>query len=151
VVTPLQLGDSSPDVAARNFHLFGPHKKNLPGKWFWTDADAKQVVTFWLQTINTDIFYAQMQAQVPRLDRRLNVNGDYVEVWCVPSERRDSLVGIATRYGLDDTGIESGWGSRFSTPVQTDPGAHPASYTIGTGSLPGGKAAGAWRRTPTPI
>ena len=25
---------------------------------------------------------------------------------------------------------------RFSPPVQTDPGAHPASYTIGTGSFP---------------
>jgi hypothetical protein len=34
--------------------------------------------------------------------------------------------------------------ARFSAPVQTGPGAHPASYTMDTGSLPGGKAAGAW-------
>jgi len=27
-------------------------------------------------------------------------------------------------------------GARFSAPVQTGPGAHPASYTEGTGSLP---------------
>jgi hypothetical protein len=27
--------------------------------------------------------------------------------------------------------------ARFSAPIQTDPGAHPASYTVGTGSLPG--------------
>jgi len=27
-------------------------------------------------------------------------------------------------------------GTRFSAPVQTGPGAHPASYTIGTGSFP---------------
>jgi len=26
-------------------------------------------------------------------------------------------------------------GARFSVPVQTGPGAHPASYTMGTGSL----------------
>ena len=26
-------------------------------------------------------------------------------------------------------------GARFSAPVQTGPGAHPASYTMGTGSL----------------
>jgi hypothetical protein len=26
---------------------------------------------------------------------------------------------------------------RFSSPVQTGPGAHPASYTMGTGSFPG--------------
>jgi hypothetical protein len=25
-------------------------------------------------------------------------------------------------------------GARFSAPVQTDPGAHPASYTMGPGS-----------------
>jgi len=26
--------------------------------------------------------------------------------------------------------------ARFSAPVQTRPGAHPASYTMGTGSFP---------------
>ena len=29
-------------------------------------------------------------------------------------------------------------GTRFSAPVQSGPGAHPASYTMGTGSFPGG-------------
>jgi hypothetical protein len=29
------------------------------------------------------------------------------------------------------------FGARFSTPVQTGPGAHPASCTVGTGSFPG--------------
>jgi len=28
-------------------------------------------------------------------------------------------------------------GARFSEPVQSGPGAHPASYTMGTGSFPG--------------
>ena len=28
-------------------------------------------------------------------------------------------------------------GLRFSAPIQTDPGAHTASSTMGTGSLPG--------------
>ena len=54
---------------------------------------------------------------------------------------RNSSVGIATHYGLHGLGIESG-GTRFSTPVQTDPGAHPASYTTGTGSFPGVKRLG---------
>ena len=49
---------------------------------------------------------------------------------------RDSVDGIATRYGLDGTGIESRWEARFSAPVQTSPGGHPASYTKGTGSFP---------------
>ena len=52
---------------------------------------------------------------------------------------RDSSVGIATRYGLDGPEIESRWRSRFSAPVQTGPGTHPSSCTMGTGSFPGVK------------
>ena len=48
---------------------------------------------------------------------------------------RNISVGIATRYELDGPGIESRWGARFSAPVQTGPGAHPASCTMGTGSF----------------
>ena len=48
---------------------------------------------------------------------------------------RDSSVGIATGYGLDGPEIESRWETRFSAPVQTGPGLHPASYTMSTGSL----------------
>ena len=55
---------------------------------------------------------------------------------------RDSSVGMATRYGLDGPGIESRWGARFSAPIQTGPGAHPASYTMRTWSTPGVKRPG---------
>jgi hypothetical protein len=47
-----------------------------------------------------------------------------------------------TGYGLDGPGIETRWGARFSAPVQTGPGAHPVSCTMGTGSLPGVKRPG---------
>jgi hypothetical protein len=61
---------------------------------------------------------------------------------------RDSSVGIALGYELDD------WGSRVRFPaaagnfslhrVQNGSGAHPASYLMGTkGFFAGGKAAGA--------
>ena len=53
-----------------------------------------------------------------------------------------SVVGIATAYGLDGPGIESRWGRDFSAPVQTGPGAHPASCTMGTRSFPGVKRLG---------
>jgi hypothetical protein len=56
--------------------------------------------------------------------------------------RRDSSVGIATGYGLDGPGIDSRWGETYSAPVQTGPGAHPASYTMGTGSFSGVKRPG---------
>ena len=39
-------------------------------------------------------------------------------------------------------GIESRWGVRLFAPVQTDPGTHPASCTVGTGSFLGVKWAG---------
>ena len=48
-----------------------------------------------------------------------------------------SVVGIATGYRLDGLGIEPRWGARFSAPVQTGPGAHPASFTMDTGSFLG--------------
>jgi len=55
---------------------------------------------------------------------------------------QDSSVDITTRYGQDGPGIESRCGARFSAPVQTGPGAHPASYTMGTGSFLGVKRPG---------
>jgi hypothetical protein len=61
-----------------------------------------------------------------------------------------SSVSIATYNGLDGPEIESRWRAIFSVPLQTDTEAHPASYTMGTGVFPGGKAAGTWRCPPTP-
>ena len=63
---------------------------------------------------------------------------NFIEVW-LHLRGRNSSVGTATRYGLDGPGIESRWGARFSTPVQTGPGAHPVSCTTVTGSFPGVK------------
>jgi hypothetical protein len=60
-------------------------------------------------------------------------------------------VGISTSYGLDGPGIESRWGSRFSAPVQTGPGAHPVSYAMGTGSFPGIKSGRGLTLTPHPL
>ena len=62
-----------------------------------------------------------------------------------------SVVGIATSYGLDGPGIESRWGARFSATVQTGPGAHPASCTMGTGSSLGVKGGRGVRLTPHPL
>jgi hypothetical protein len=41
--------------------------------------------------------------------------------------------------------------ARFSAPVQTDPGAHPASCTMGTGSFPGVKSGQGVTLTPHPL
>ena len=64
---------------------------------------------------------------------------------------RDSSVGTATRYGMDGPGIESRWRARFSVPVQTFPGVHPASGTMGTGSFQGVKRPGRGVDHPPPF
>jgi hypothetical protein len=61
---------------------------------------------------------------------------------------RDSSVGIATGYGLEEggVGVRVPVGHEFSLPhvVQTGSGGHPTSYKMGTGgSFLRGKAAGA--------
>ena len=59
---------------------------------------------------------------------------------------RDSSVGIAIHYG-DRIPVEA----RFSAPVQTSPGAHPAFYTIRTGSFLGVKRQGCGVEHPPPF
>jgi len=50
---------------------------------------------------------------------------------------RDSVVSVATRYGMGGPDIEFRWGeARFSATVQTGTDAHPDTYTMGTGSFP---------------
>ena len=55
---------------------------------------------------------------------------------------KDSSVGIVTGYGMDGLGIESRWGARFSSPIQTGSEFLPASYTMDTGPFPGVKRPG---------
>ena len=62
---------------------------------------------------------------------------------------RDSSVGIASRYGL--VGDRIPVKARFSAPVQTSPGAHPASYTLGTESFPRVKRPGRGVDHPPPL
>ena len=54
-------------------------------------------------------------------------------------------VGIVTGYGLGGPGIETRWERDFFPLVQTGPGAHPASCTMGTVFFPGLRAAGTSR------
>jgi len=55
---------------------------------------------------------------------------------------RNSIIGIATRYGLDDVEIESRYGQDFSHPSISALGVQPNSCIMGTGSLPCSKVAG---------
>jgi hypothetical protein len=58
---------------------------------------------------------------------------------------RDSVELIATCYGLDGAEDRVLVGTRFSAPVQTGPGGHPASFKMVSGLFLEIKAAVAWR------
>ena len=63
---------------------------------------------------------------------------------------RDSLVGVATRYGLNGRGIESRWGREFPHPSRLAlVPIQPATQWV-PGLFPRGKATGVWRWPPTP-
>ena len=67
-------------------------KMNLAGKGFVTDVDVKQAATSGLNTHNTNFFCAELETLVPLWHKCLKVNGDYLEVWCVPSATYVSCV-----------------------------------------------------------
>ena len=62
----------------------------------------------------------------------------------------DSSVGIATRYGLHGSEIESRYGRDFPHPSRPALGPTQPSIKWNSGSFPGCKAAEAWRWPPTP-
>jgi hypothetical protein len=57
---------------------------------------------------------------------------------------RDSSVGIATRYGLHGSGIESRWRRDFPHPSRPALGPTQPPIQWVPGLFPAGKAAGAW-------
>ena len=62
-----------------------------------------------------------------------------------------SSVGIATELRAGWSGDRIPVEARFFAPVQTGPGAHPASCTMGTGSFPAVKSGRGVTLTPHPL
>ena len=105
-------------------------------------------------TCTTDLFFVLLPVHIIYF---------YAESKC-PSNWEDRVIcvlyvviswaGIATQCGLDGPGVESWWwwwwGARFSTPIQTSPGVHPASYTMGTRYFLGVKWPGSGFDHPSP-
>jgi hypothetical protein len=79
----------------------------------------------------------------------LGIDGVIILEWMLGKQSRDSSVGIALGYGLNDRSSRvrfPAWAGNFSLHHRLLNGseAHPASYLMGTGgSFPGGRAAGA--------
>jgi len=73
-----------------------------------------------------------------------------VEKICFTCVVRDTSVGIQTRYWLDGPGIESRWRRIFPHQSRLSLGSIESPMYYGYRVFPGGKAAGVWRRPPTP-
>lgn len=69
----------SPDLAPSDFHLFPQLKKWLGGKHFQTDAELKDNVTFYLNSLAADFYSQGIEKLVIRYDKCLNLQGDFVE------------------------------------------------------------------------
>jgi hypothetical protein len=80
----------------------------------------------------------------PRLHQQPDTTSFEEIIFMAPSYRcgPGSSVGIATDCGLDGPETNPGGGARFFAHVQTGPGAHPVSCTMGTGYFPGVKRLG---------
>lgn len=59
---------SRSNLAPGVFHPCVPRKQHVASKGLATDTDVTQAVTSWLQTSDTDLFYAGIQALVLRLE-----------------------------------------------------------------------------------
>jgi hypothetical protein len=69
----------SPDLAPSDYHLFPKLKEFLGGKRMETDAEDKETVTAWLNVLAAEFYDEGIVKLLSRLDKCLNLYGDYVE------------------------------------------------------------------------
>jgi hypothetical protein len=67
----------------------------------------------------------------------------YIYIYSI-SGSRDSVIGIAHRYGLGDPGFETRWGPNFPYPSRPVPRPTQPPVQRDPGLFPEGEAAGAW-------
>jgi hypothetical protein len=93
-----------------------------------------------------EVFGILLKAFMTTSRNRFSIKQSYSVITCslLRIKGRDSVVGIATRYGLDGPGIESRWRRDFtqSSRPALGPTQPPVQWVAGL--FPGGKAAGAW-------
>lgn len=69
----------SPDLAPSDFHLFPKLKEFLGGKRLESDEVLHETVTNWFKSQAAEFYEEGIQKLVPRLNKCLDNNGDYVE------------------------------------------------------------------------
>ena len=102
---------------------------------FWTEMRLVPLTTAKLEPGECTKVVPQFQTGWPRIRRSIT---------CRSRE-------LFLLHFIQSPGIKSRWGARFFTPVQTGPGTHPASCTMGTGSFPGVKSGRGVTLNPHPL
>ena len=69
----------SPDLAPSDFHLFGPLKESLRGRYFSRDEEVKNAVRKWLKTQPVEFYNEEICALVKRWEKAVRKAGDYIE------------------------------------------------------------------------
>lgn len=69
----------SPDLAPSDFHLFPELKKNLGGTQFKTDEEVQNAVVSFLRGQAAEFYDSGLKKWVPRMQKCIERNGDYVE------------------------------------------------------------------------
>ena len=101
----------------------------------FTDNSMYTVIPTSAPMRNMFITYYSLQICYYICPTNARIGNVFIPYYSLPTRGRDGSVGIATRYGLNGPGIESRWGAIFTASFHTDPGAHPASHTMSTGSF----------------
>jgi [histone H3]-lysine36 N-dimethyltransferase SETMAR len=69
----------SPDLAPSDFHLFGMMKKGLKGNHYASIIDVQRAAQSWLRQMPTEFYERGIFNLVPRWQKCIAVEGDYVE------------------------------------------------------------------------
>ena len=69
----------SPDLAPSDFHLFGMMKKGLKGNHYASIIDVQRAAKSWLRQMPTEFYQRGIFNLVPRWQKCIAVEGDYVE------------------------------------------------------------------------
>ena len=69
----------SPDLAPSDFHLFGKLKESLRGNHYASIDDVRNAVNAWIKQTPKDFFEAGIFKLVPRWQKCIAGEGDYIE------------------------------------------------------------------------
>jgi len=159
VSAPKIPATSLPDLihAVSRERSYGRATSRTPKKACWLPGNRAVDIRWSCVELGTGWEYRQEGSVMRRKGRternkEMEKNKDILCIKCITGQEMRfncidvfyCIIAFNTCYGLDGPGIEFRWRRDFPHHIQTGPGAHPASYTVGYWVFPEGKTAEAW-------